>query len=417
MRVWLVTVGEPLPEVSAGTRQLRTGLLAQELVGRGHDVTWWTSAFDHDRKRFFPVSANSRSLDRGPTIRFLAGREYRRNISLSRLLNHWQIGEDFRRRSRDDWVPDVILCSCPTIELSWQSVVFGRERHVPVILDVRDLWPDVFVGAMPSALRVVCRGLLWPYVDITRRAFEGAAAITAVSGGYLDWALNYARRERRASDRVFPLGYTSPESGPKQTEVAEVFRSIGAREDAVTCVYSGTFGRSYDLSPVLDVAERIAGNTNLNFQFIICGDGEQGGEWRARGRSIPNVVFTGWLDERRLRAVLLGSQIGLAAYVAGATQSIPNKIIEYLAAGLPIVSSLSGECAALLSEHRCGMTYEAGNRESLMDALLSLHDSATRAHLASNARVVFSERFRAEKVYGAFADYLERAPEDLRDFY
>jgi hypothetical protein len=43
MQIWLIQTGEPLalqPEV----RKMRTGLLADHLVARGHQVRWWVSA-------------------------------------------------------------------------------------------------------------------------------------------------------------------------------------------------------------------------------------------------------------------------------------------------------------------------------------------------------------------------------------
>jgi hypothetical protein len=51
MRVWLITVGEPLPLDGPGERMLRTGILAAFLAARGHEVVWWSSSFDHVRKR------------------------------------------------------------------------------------------------------------------------------------------------------------------------------------------------------------------------------------------------------------------------------------------------------------------------------------------------------------------------------
>ena len=49
MNVWLIQSGEPLP-VNAGIRKMRTALLADVLMERGHSVYWWSSAFEHQRK-------------------------------------------------------------------------------------------------------------------------------------------------------------------------------------------------------------------------------------------------------------------------------------------------------------------------------------------------------------------------------
>jgi len=64
MKIWLVTIGEPVP-VHEGVRDrlCRTGYFAHLLANHGHNVVWWTSTFDHFRKKhlfeadtFLPVN-------------------------------------------------------------------------------------------------------------------------------------------------------------------------------------------------------------------------------------------------------------------------------------------------------------------------------------------------------------------------
>ena len=51
MNIWLITIGEQLP-IKKGIRKLRTAYLADELIKRGHDITWWGSAFEHFKKEW-----------------------------------------------------------------------------------------------------------------------------------------------------------------------------------------------------------------------------------------------------------------------------------------------------------------------------------------------------------------------------
>lgn len=405
MHLWLVTVGEPLPGSSGGSRLWRTGMLAQELVRRGHEVTWWTSRFDHFRKIFFgPPDSSTWPL----TIRFLEGCAYRRNVSFARLLNHCQIARDFRNRSRATAAPAIILCSFPTIELAAQAVSYGREVGVPVVLDVRDLWPDVFVDVVTPRARWLPRLALAPYFKATRAAFRNASAVVAVSRGYLDWGLRHAGRAQRAADQVFPLGYEFPDADvPSRSQAHEMLSGFGIQPGRITCLFAGTFGRTYDLEPVLHTATRLAARGDDRFQFVICGDGERAAHWRARAAGLAQVIFTGWLEQRLMRAALVASDIGLAAYAAGAPQGIPNKVIEYLAAALPVVSSLAGESEALLREHQCGRSYDPNRPESLLDALIFLSDPLVQKRFARSARTTFDAHFRAECVYARLADHLE----------
>ena len=56
MRVWLVQRAESTPHDDNGDRRLRIGILADILSSQGHEVVWWTSAFDHvERKKTLSI--------------------------------------------------------------------------------------------------------------------------------------------------------------------------------------------------------------------------------------------------------------------------------------------------------------------------------------------------------------------------
>jgi glycosyltransferase involved in cell wall biosynthesis len=406
MRVWLITVGEPLPGLSGNSRLWRTGMLSDELGRRGHDVVWWTSRFDHFGKRFFEWRSRDYSVEANVVIRFLDGRPYRRNIGMARMVNHWQVARDFRALAEGYPRPDAILCSFPTIELGSAATRLGRRLGIPVVLDVRDLWPDIFLDAAPRPLKPVARLLLHHYFRATTRALQAASGIVGVSRGYLDWGLSRAGRAEGSTDRVFPLGYSLPRPTVESRDAGRaLLRRFGVDWNGIACLFAGTLGRTYDLAPVLQAARELAGRP---FRFVICGDGERAPEWRERAKGLENVHFTGWLDQQDMRAALAGADIGLAAYAAGAPQGLPNKVIEYLAAGLPVLSSLEGETRQLLEEQGCGCTYPAADARALLAALASLESSDRRAQMSEISRLVFETRFQAHTVYGEFADFLEQ---------
>ena len=176
MRLWLITFGEPIPEVdAAGDRQLRTGIVARMAAARGHQVTWWTSTFDHARKRQRVDRDTDLSLGPGLCIRMLHAPGYQRNVSVSRLWNHRAISRAFRRLAPGGLPPDVIVCSMPTLEVSVAAVEYGRERGVPVVLDVRDMWPDIFLDLVPRWARSPGRLLLAPYFHMAQRSCRMAS--------------------------------------------------------------------------------------------------------------------------------------------------------------------------------------------------------------------------------------------------
>jgi glycosyltransferase involved in cell wall biosynthesis len=139
---------------------------------------------------------------------------------------------------------------------------------------------------------------------------------------------------------------------------------------------------------------------------VISGEGDQRERWITLARGLDNVVFTGWLESREIHYMMSIADIGLVA-IDTIPQALPNKVFEYFSAGLPVLSSLGGEAARLIQDERCGINYKAGDPESFMQALsILLDDPVARAGYGRNAARVFTDGYRAEKVYTDMVEYL-----------
>ena len=96
MRVWVIKVGEPLPIDGARYRPHRIGMLSDELVRRGHDVTWWASTLEHASKTFRFKEDCCIEVREGFRIKLIHSMGYRSNVSLRRLVDHAQAARKFR---------------------------------------------------------------------------------------------------------------------------------------------------------------------------------------------------------------------------------------------------------------------------------------------------------------------------------
>ncbi|HLB38412.1 MAG TPA: glycosyltransferase family 4 protein [Gemmatimonadales bacterium] len=408
MKIWLTEIGEPLP-LTPGRRLMRAGLLAEALSAAGHDVTWWTSTFDHVAKVHRLPNQDTVTLAANYRIELLHARGYSSNHSLARMRHQHRIAKAFGRRAPGAPQPDLVYCCVPTLEVTDVAVRYAVRRGVPVVVDVRDLWPDVFLDAVPRGLRLLARVALHGQFRRAARIFRQATAIVAVSQSYLEWALRYAARPRGRWDGVFPHGYPTETIAPEELDRArQLLTAMGVDGRRVICTFVGTFGHSYDLAPVILTARRMLAAGDRRVLFVLAGDGERAGEWRALADGLTNVVFTGWLSAAGIAALMRMSSVGVAAYVAGAAQGLPNKIFEFLSAGLPVLSSLRGEAEALLEESGCGLTYSAGEAASFSAALERLlADPGGGQAMACRARARFEADFRADQVYPALTRHLE----------
>ncbi|MZG56176.1 glycosyltransferase WbuB, partial [Photobacterium sp. CAIM 1937] len=105
--------------------------------------------------------------------------EYKKNISIKRIINHRQVGVEFFNQSKDKVKPDLIFCAYPTIDLAYEVTKFGKENNIKTIIDIRDLWPDIFVDAIPKPFKPFGSFLLSPLIKKSKYIFSNCDAITA----------------------------------------------------------------------------------------------------------------------------------------------------------------------------------------------------------------------------------------------
>jgi glycosyltransferase involved in cell wall biosynthesis len=412
MKFWIVQDGELMPGIDGNTRPWRASMLCSALAVSGHEVVWWSSTFSHVTKKHRFDGPRTMSVEPGVTMRLLHGPGYPSNKSFHRWLHYRAVAAAFRRES-DDWPrPDLVFASLPSLELAEQGVAYSCRNGVPVLVDIRDLWPDHYLTMAPRFARGLLRLALFTEFARAERTLRRATGVVAISPAYLNWGLRLAGRSQRAADGVFPMGYPGLGAG-QDTAVAsrrqELVVQYGLSAARLIITFVGTFTPSFDLETVIEAARALheAGNTGIRFMLV--GEGEQGVRLRRQAADLPNVTFTGWCDHASVAAILGLSSLGLAPYRADTLISLPNKPYEYMAAGLPILSSLRGELERLLAEEGNGLQYTAGDAAGLVERALWLADHPDdMARMGAKSLELFTRRFRAEVVYPSLAKHLEQ---------
>jgi glycosyltransferase involved in cell wall biosynthesis len=412
MRCWLVNITDPLPIDGDHVRLLRMGTLAGFLAARGHTVMWWASTFDHYRKRHRFDRDTSVDVDGRLSVRLLHGCGYKSNVSLARLVDHAILGMKFAAQARRANRPDIILASLPTLELCREACRYGKARSVPVVVDIRDLWPDVFADAFPPKIRKIGHWLLAPYRTMARRACRDASAIVGPTEEFVEWGLKLARRRKGPADIEFPFGYSDEAPTVSQIEDGKAFwkkwEVSEDRNDFIVCFF-GTLGRYFDLDTVLRAARQLH-KASPRIRFVICGTGDREGYYRSLAQQCSNVVLPGWVDKPEIWTLMRMSAVGLAPYRLSENflRNVPNKVIEYLSASLPVFYCLDGALDRLLGRGAGGVRYRYEDADDLASQLCSLEQCPERLRgLSEAAASLYRSRFQAHQVYSGMVRYLE----------
>jgi glycosyltransferase involved in cell wall biosynthesis len=265
----------------------------------------------------------------------------------------------------------------------------------------------------PDWFKPAWRLMLWPWYRMARRACAGATAITGPTDPYVDWAIANAGRRRTPRDVAFPFGYSSAAPDSAAAEAAERKwddLGIGRYPDEFVICFFGSMGRNFEIEMVIEAARRLQTNRRP-FKFVLCGAGDDLERYRAQAAGCDNVLFPGWVNEPDIWTLMRRSAVGLAPYRPTFTmcRNLTNKPIEYWSAGLPVISSLKGVLEQALAENNCGLTYEYGDVDGLVDILTELCDSPERLRtMSENARRLYLEKYTADEVYDGMVRYIEQ---------
>jgi len=404
MRIWFTEIGEPLP-VENNVRLHRYGMLTRALASYGHEVVWWTSSFSHAPKKHVFKEDREILID-GVILRILKGPGYRKNVSYQRVKHQKHFAEKFYRLSKNHEFPDLIISPVPTLEVAEAAVSLGNENNIPVLTDIRDEWPDEFVELAPKRLRWLARLLLRNSFKRMSFICKNATGIIAMSKRQLQYGLSFAGREQGRNDGIFPHGYSrKPMKSGRLIAAKKWWKEKGIHQDAFVCCFFGTIGRFFNLETVINAARILS--REFSIQFVLCGDGSHLARYKKLASSTDSVIFPGWVDSHKISSLMELSDVGIAPYASHTRMSLPNKPFEYLAGGLPVVSSIQGEFKEILEENQCGCTYDPGSVQQLCNVLRKLRGSQDLTkEMGKRARALLEERYSIEEIFPRINEHL-----------
>jgi glycosyltransferase involved in cell wall biosynthesis len=277
---------------------------------------------------------------------------------------------------------DAVVVSSPTFFSIFSAWALARLRKVPLVVEIRDLWPAIFVelGVLtnPLLIRVLEWFELW--------AYRAADRVVVVSEGFRG---NLIDRGVPA-DKVVTIrnGVDLERFGASSVDGDAWRTRLGARRDEPLVLYIGAHGISHALGGVLEAAFLLRAEP-IHFAFV-----GEGAERRrlvdlVERQGLTNVTMHEGVPRDEVPAILAAADICLVPLrdVPLFDTFIPSKIFEFLAARKAVVASVSGEPARILAD---GGAVVVGPEDAvaLAAAVRALADDPIR-------RQVMGERGRA----------------------
>ena len=279
--------------------------------------------------------------------------------------------------SRMAFKPDLVYERHALFHVS--GVQIAAELKVPRILEVNA--PLIDEQTRYRGLRLIGEAIC-----TESRSYGAATAIVAVS----DAVASHIRAVVGATDRlhVIPNGVDF-QLFSQMAGAAEMRRRFGLGP-GTTIGFVGSFKPWHGIAQLLDVFAVLASD-RPDLRLVAVGDGPDLAMVRERADAPPlagRVLLPGRIPHADIPAWMSVMDLTVAPYLPQPDFYFsPMKIVESLAAGLPVVAPNVGQIPELVCNGETGLLYSPGDAAALADALAALvDDPARRRRMGESAR-------------------------------
>ncbi len=412
MLVWILQTGEPLNCDGDQLRPMRAINLSKALVSKGHKVEIISTRFFHQEKRY---RKNIKYNDIPKiTETLIDSPGYKSNIGFKRLFDHHILSFNllinlFKRKEK----PDIMFVGFPPIEWSFVCICFSFLKSIPIVLDVKDLWPDIFWDKeeINPLKRELIKFLFLPY----RIYSIFIASLTDYITGPTELIAKYLKNNyqnkflsktlKNQDPKIFP----SPIVPPKEIEKKKLDIFKPDPQKCLNILFLGSLMSVYDFETIKKSIE-IINKRKIKIKLFIAGKGGSEKYIKEIFNHIGNVYFLGWINRKEAIDISLNCHLALAPYknIKNYKLNLVNKYIDYMSLGLPILSPLSGYTYELINQYEIGWNYPPNDSSTLAKMIVDIIESPNKIRKRSaNATKLFKTKYRFEIVYDQLVAQLE----------
>ncbi len=359
-----------------------------------YNVDLITSTFQHwEKKQRDQKLVDDMNTRYGIYLAYEPG--YKKNVDIKRLYSH-KIAVNNIIKILAQKRYDLIYCIIPDNNMAASVGRYAKSKGIKYIVDVEDLWPEAMemVSPLPKWLNKV---LFFSFRRDAKVAYECADAFVGTSDEYRDVPkIKYGIESKPAITVYVGCDLMDFDAG-----IEEYKNHIKKPDGEFWVTYAGNLGASYDIPTLIRVAQKLYAS-NPEIRFMILGGGPLEEEFKSlANEKLCKVEFVGYTPYRKMAAYLVKSDVLVNSFVKKAPQSIVTKIGDYLAAGRPMINTLtSPEFRAKVENDGFGVNVEAENIELLSSAITKLYeDKSLCREMGANARRLAEGQFDRKVAY------------------
>ncbi len=358
--------------------QYRQFYLAREWQRLGHKVSIAAASFSHVRSRNPNINGNV-TMEEIDDIQYVWFRtpKYEGN-GIGRVLNMLVFGLSlalsgprifgFRK-------PDLVIASSPHPFIFFGAGRIARAFSARLVFEVRDLWPLTLIelgGISPRHPFII---MMQKIENIAYRASDHVISLLPKAAGYM--------KEHGLRDGKFtyiPNGISVDEwnewrDGAEAEGGSGHIRAVSQikQEGKLIVGYAGAHGLANGLGALIEAAALLRAHP-VSFVLVGHGPEKEALERAALQNGLQNVLFLDSVPRSAIPELLASMDI---LYIGLKNEPLfrfgisPNKLMDYMMAGKPIIHAINAG-NDLVAEADCGISVAPEDPRAIKDAVIEL---------------------------------------------
>lgn len=364
--------------------EYRPFYMAREWVKMGHQVTIVGASQSHLRSVQPDISGNlTRQNLEGICYIWLKTPSYRGN-SIGRVLNMlafiiqlFKFGNTFAKTYK----PDAVIASSTYPLDIYPARIIANKSKARLIYEVHDLWPlsPMELGGMSP----------WhPFVLLMQMAENYAYRNCDKVVSMLPKAIEHMCEHGMSPNKFLyiPNGIDVNEWKNNTADLPEVHNKvlIELKEKQYFIVgYAGTHGIANALHTLLEAAELLL-DKNIRFVFVGHGSEKEKLISYAKDMKLTNIVWLPSVPKESISQLLKYFDI---CFIGAKKQPLyrfgisPNKLMDYMMAGKPIISNIEAG-NDIVGDSECGLSVKGEDPQKLAEAIIAMYAMTSKRQIA-----------------------------------
>ena len=377
--------------------------ICAELVSLGHDVSVVTGKPNYCYNEIIPAYRKVRYeiIDGVKVHRVnLYPRKQSRLSIIRNYLSFHRNAKAFMRRFNEQFDVVLSVSLSPVISIA-PAVLYAKKHKVKHVLHCLDLWPEstVVTGAVKKDSPMYKMLFRW-----SRNLYLACDKIMVSSPSFAD----YFKEVLHIIDKPFPY-VPQPSLGVHENLPPATFKK------KYNFVYVGNIGTLQLIDEIAEAGKIIG--TRGDVEVHLAGMGLQSENLKKyiADNSLKDIVtYYGPLPLEKAVTLYADADALIVPLKEGGTvgKTIPNKLVQYLKYGRPIIGSLSGDGRDVLVKTK-GAVLADQNAESIAKAMETIIDLPTdkKEEMGRQNKLYYEEHFEIRRV----AQLIERELLDTKN--